>query len=769
MLAAAGSVAQTPPPSNRGLVVEVNERQRWLHGRQLSRFTPFADDRTWLFIRSMEEDSARRRYRVNLRFRESRDTAIIVINPSPRPSEVRLGLAPFAIRDALFPGDSADIIERSRGERRIVHARLADLLPAFPQAAPRVGLTWTDTLASATSDGPYRRSLRGTRVSRITGDSIVGGRRLWVVRDSASVRYEDAYLEEERTLDTTVQITRVATGTVRGTHLLDGDLRLFLARADTTHLQGEATLRYPDGRSFRTPARYERMRRWIVYDSAGHAARLAEISADNCRRRGGMVFTPSNALERRLSDGDTVARDSLIREWRQMSDPDKADTVFRMLRMWSARSEASRALLERVRLEAGDTASLYGRLANSAFSTQGPTDSADVQAMLRFMEDPSLAWSYNLSRDWLYENLVQALTTSPRATARDSMHVACTIAACRLLASQWRTAREPRLRDVALVALMTTDPRPWSDTVLALDSARHPLLRSAKLLATGRVGATARASLKAPIPPPNSGAPAWIEWMSGVDPRWAAAFAKIQGPASRAATPRVVFDGQHATAIRFYVARTGRDVVGELQRSYRAATSDSVRLVFGTMLRGLGELQLTEAEIANDLVSGIEARVELARESLVSRLDRTSAPMDDTKDAALVDRLLAAVIDSASLWRDERSPTRRRNRAWVHARIVRALIDKDSVPMPLRAKWAGRAELISQSEWKARDPRVGGVFYTMHTVRTWGRFARVEITLSERLDRSADLAPAQFAAGTTYYLMELNGEWVIVDVGGWIT
>jgi len=61
------------------------------------------------------------------------------------------------------------------------------------------------------------------------------------------------------------------------------------------------------------------------------------------------------------------------------------------------------------------------------------------------------------------------------------------------------------------------------------------------------------------------------------------------------------------------------------------------------------------------------------------------------------------------------------------------------------------------------------VFYTMHTVRTWGRFARVEITLSERLDRSADLAPAQFAAGTTYYLMELNGEWVIVDVGGWIT
>lgn len=109
-----------------------------------------------------------------------------------------------------------------------------------------------------------------------------------------------------------------------------------------------------------------------MYDSAGHAARLAELAAANGRRRGGMVITPTTPLERKLSDGDTVARDSLIREWRQMSDPDKADPVFRMLCMWSARSDASRAMLERVRLEAGDTASLYGRLASSAYSTRGP-------------------------------------------------------------------------------------------------------------------------------------------------------------------------------------------------------------------------------------------------------------------------------------------------------------------------------------------------------------------------------------------------------------
>ena len=135
--------------------------------------------------------------------------------------------------------------------------------------------------------------------------------------------------------------------------------------------------------------------------------------------------------------------------------------------------------------------------------------------------------------------------------ARDSTLVACTIAACRLLAAQRTTAREPRLRDVALVALMSLDPRGWSDTVLALDSARHPVLQRARLLASGRVGANAAASLKAPIPPPNSGAAAWIEWMSGVDPRYAAVYAKLSGPASRYGEQRVAFGEEHATAIRF--------------------------------------------------------------------------------------------------------------------------------------------------------------------------------------------------------------------------
>ena len=42
------------------------------------------------------------------------------------------------------------------------------------------------------------------------------------------------------------------------------------------------------------------------------------------------------------------------------------------------------------------------------------------------------------------------------------------------------------------------------------------------------------------------------------------------------------------------------------------------------------------------------------------------------------------------------------------------------------------------------------------------RFVRVEVSSDERLARRPDQAPAHYAADSAYYLMQLNGEWVIV-------
>src|SRR5207302_5531601 len=135
---------------------------------------------------------------------------------------------------------------------------------------------------------------------------------------------------------------------------------------------------------------------------------------------------------------------------------EEASRVFFALSMWGGRDETFRERLDSLRSASGDMAFLYMRLSNRAYSRTPPTDTADVRAMLPFMEDPAIAWGFNLSRDWLYENLAQGLTSWPRAAAaRNRQVVACTEAACRMLGDLRYSAREPRLRDVALVALFS--------------------------------------------------------------------------------------------------------------------------------------------------------------------------------------------------------------------------------------------------------------------------------------------------------------------------
>lgn len=791
IVAAAGALAlpsaqvhpQTParlPAAVRGdaalqgeYAMEQETRERWMHGRQLPRFTPFTSNRSWIFVDSLRDSAAGRRIHLTLgRSAYGRDSALIVVDATGRITRLQVGLAPFARQGPGYPGDSTRWLAWRRGVREggisLTETRVWDLAPTFPPSASRAGLRWADTLARVATIGSFRQSMRGTRISRMLGDTVVDGRLLWIVHDSASVQYEERYVERERTLDTTVQVSRSGAGTVRGVHLYDPQLRLFRWRADTTRLAGSAVLRYPDGRSFRTPARYERVRRWGLYDVSRYAARLAVLRTE--RDFGGMVIVPGNELERRLGAGDAATRDSVIRAWQRTADPDEAAGLFRLLTMW-VRDEPSRARIDSVRIASGDTAYHYDLLARRAFITGRPLVSADVRAMLRFMEDPSIAWGLDKSRDRLYENLVQALTTWPRAVppspyGRSEM---CTVDACRLLGAQWRTAREPRLRDVGLVALATLDPRQWADTVLALDGARHPLLHPAALLAKG-VGATWPAASKAPLPAPNSDWHAWLEWMNGRDRRYDAVG---HGGAASSAAPEVRFEESHWTAIRFFEARTRRDVVEELRRGYDAAGSDSARLVFGTMLQHFGEVRLTEAQVAEAFLSGVPARIQLAREALLHGFNSAaSAPMNAAAAAPFIDRLLAVTVDSAPLWRvgaaDLLTPPRGA-RPIVHAEVRRIFLNGDSLPDALRARWQGRLEIIASAEWDRRDVRSAAVFYTVRPLRAWGRFVRIEVLDSERIARPDGQLPAQYAAGNTYYLMELNGEWVIVAEEGWVT
>ena len=758
--------------------VEQQSAERWLHGRQQSRFVPFHATRQWVVVDSIRGDTAVKRLYLTLgRNGYGRESALIVVGPSGKVTRLDAELAQFVRGSVLSRGDSARYEEmRRRGPDNngvaLPESRLWDLVPVPPPQAPHVGLAWTDTIARVASRGAFRQEMHGARTSRIVGERMVDGRRLWVVSDDATVRYEEQYSERERTLDTTVSVVRRATGTIRGTHLYDSSLLLARQRDDTTSFVGQATLRYPDGRTFSTPARFERTRHWTLLDSAAYTTRLAELRSASARGIGGMAAVPDSRIEKRLAADDVKARDSLLAEWQRTTDPDAAAAIFRLLQTWS-RSAESRAVIERARIAAGDTAFLYARL-SQRMEPQEPLDTADVRAMLPFMEDPGLAWSVNLSRDWLYENLAQVLTLRPPAAGdADSPYrsSACTPAACRLLADQWHSAKESRLRDVGLVALVATDPAHWADTVLALDGPRHPLLHAAAQLARG-VAATWDAASKAPMPAPGSDWHEWLQWMDGRDPRYVAMTRQSSLPPRfrQDTLPRVRFEQSHATAIRFFQARTGRDIIAELRRGYHEASSDSVRLVFGTMLEGLGALQPNDEQLVAWFRSGNPAQMALARRALATAFAKSSRA-DTALTVPLLERLLAAIVDSAPLWPNVVADpeTNRRDPAILHMPRGDFFVDTLGIPPRIRATWRSRVAFLPGTEWNERGVRAPGVFYTVSPITTWGHFARIQVTATERFARKPDEVPRAYASGTTYWLMNVDGQWVMVAQEGWVT
>ncbi|MEJ7811924.1 MAG: hypothetical protein WKG32_16045 [Gemmatimonadaceae bacterium] len=767
--------------------VEIQVRDRWMHGRQQPRFTTFAQARSWLSMDSLRADSAAGAagaagagqhvaYFTLGRFASGRDSGLIVFRRDGRVTALEASLQP---RTRTVPytqaGDSARDARRrlsSGGRVTLPASRLWELIPTFRPARLRAGARWADTLALATEQEGFRQSLRGTRVSTLVGDTTVGGQRLWVVRDSARVHYEERSVEEERTLDTLVSVERSADGVICGWHLYDPSLGLFRVRSDTTLLSGEAVLRYPDGRAFRTPARYERFRQWDLYDAAAFAARQAGLQAERERVSGGMVIVPTTDIARRLAAGDSAARDSLLDAWRRSDDPDERARLFGLVSMWGARAPGIRARLDSMRVAAGDTAFLYAWLARRAYSPSERADVADMRQMIAFMEEPGWAFALNVSRDWLYENLRQGLLTWPPAVAADTGRRMCTPDACRLLAEQWPVAREPRLRELGLVTLVALDPARWSDTVLARARAGSRFLDPAVLLVRG-VGATWPAAAKAELPPPAADWRAWMEWTSGTDPRVAATAAPP--PPARPPEWRVRFEESHATAIRFYQARTGRDVIGELRRGFAQAESDSARLVYGTMLGGLGALRLSVEEIATYLRGGSPALVALGTREL-ARLFRDPPPRADSATALLLlDRLIATLVEGAPGWpslraRSDSARPPRGARPEANPRPTRPVfLLADSLPPALRAKWKDRAAIVTSEEWARRSLREPGDLYTLSSVGRIGPFVRLYMDAAGRLARREDQAPALYGSGTTYYLMELNGEWVAVSISAWVS
>jgi len=235
----------------------------------------------------------------------------------------------------------------------------------------------------------------------------------------------------------------------------------------------------------------------------------------------------------------------------------------------------------------------------------------------------------------------------------------------------------------------------------------------------------------------------------------------------------VRFEELHVTAIHFFEARTGRDITGEIRRAFESAQDDSARLVYGTMLQGLGELRLNADQVAAYFRSGNAARVQLARSALADLFDHGAAIADSATTVSVLDRLVSLALEGVPAWRSlDGAPAGWATRGpELHAapRRETSFLLADSMPPALKKKWNGRVNIVTAEEWQRRPLTVGATLYTLSSVRRSGPFVLFGMTTSERAARRAGEAPRLYAAGIRYFLMERDGEWVVVSSDEWVT
>jgi hypothetical protein len=478
-----------------------------------------------------------------------------------------------------------------------------------------------------------------------------------------------------------------------------------------------------------------------------------------------MLFLPRDQIEQRLSRGDTVLRNSLVARWHQSRDPEQRFRLLELIERWGRGGPEFHMRLQWLALEAGDTVHVLREILHRwSWNHRPPVTAAELEHLLPFMDDPGLAFAFGLDRDPFYEYPRGGLLSRIPALLPDSTQWPCTPDACRLLAAQRETAREPRLRDLGLIASLALEPARWADAVLQRAQAGSAMVGAAIQLIRG-VGATWEAASKAPLPETDADWRAWLEWMNGRDPRY-------PRDSNAPAGTTVRFEQSHAQAIRFYQVRTGRPVIQELQRKLTEATGDSARLVYTTILLGLGERSSDPVQVAQRLRFGSPAERALALREL-SGVFRNAEVPDSATNAALIDRLLGITIAGEAPWPDLHPPQEER-KGLGHLRRINegprpVFILADSLPAPMQRKWQTRAQLITSEQWNARSDRLPGILFRPGRVLRAGPFVYLDLDYSTRAARREDQAPAGSAGGFTVYLLETEKGWMLVNASEWIT
>jgi hypothetical protein len=747
-----------------GPTIRLRISQRWLPSEQQSRFVPFDQRTYWLWVETSHDRADARTHFVTLDS-PIYPTGRAIIEATADGRSQRVVRATRALFGSRTLQDSVRAVRGTLTSERplaLLQSRLWEIIPPFHPARLQRGEHWSDTLTFAAEEFGLRQAMSGVRVSTLLADTTIEGRRLWLVRDSALVSYEETTIENESTLDSIVFIVRSGKGVVRGRMLYDPERGLFRERVDTAALSGSARLIYPDGLSFDVPARFERRRRWDLYDSttreAWDLAVLAERTPANLH---GPLNTPPIEIFRRRAAGDSSFKDSVVAVLLRSDDPNERASILSKSWIWQGDTALVRKVHE-IRVASGDSAYLIRLLLDRLmWAGARPSSDIDVATMRRaiqLMERPS---AFLVNRDESYRSLAAALVRYLTAADPATSQLPCTPAACALLADQWRIAREPRLKRLGLLTHFVLEPRRWTDSILA--DTTSPLLRDARMLAHGVAVNAGKVESNHFLPAAGASWRAWVDWMIGPPqpPRL------IDGSIPVRTRRELVFGPYHLSAIRFVERTTSRNIAAELRAMRSAATSDSARGIAEFLLFKLGAHRPTVSSVVAHVRSGSELGIELGAVEVSSLFSGKPARADNATTDLLIGGLLGMAFGSNTPWRVVSPRILYSYSPYCgHLSSSTALLLADSVPQSLRAKWS--AQLVTRAGWNARSPRPREALCTLSSVTRVGPFARLGVQAFVATPYSSGQVDRRHLTNT-YHLMELDGEWVLLDTASDVT
>jgi hypothetical protein len=702
--------AQEPPPPQRMLR---SQWDRWILAGQKEESTPRDWSLETIRIDSMVETLGQRVVYLSqanqamgsVTFNSSGalESTTAAMHPPPPESVARMQSPE---RERFELARRFENMSQMDGRLWLAGTRFWPVTYAFHPERLAVGGRWRDEVAFTETDDDLRQEMGSARHSVITGDTVIDGQLLWMIRDSAQVRLLDRFPPTERE----ALRTREVVGIEIGRMAWDPVAQLPRWRDDSLLTTGTIRDSLPDGRLLVTTARYERYRHLRVLDSG-------------------------------------AVRDTLY-SWREAARPRHAPSP-------------SAGLRPSLLLATGDTAAALRALAYSGLPYRTPMNVEEARLVVAVLSDPQRALQWGALSSFIEADTRSRMLGEVPALTPDSTRWRCEPTACGVIAAQWPSAREPELRYLALTARFALDPRRWADTILSRAGEDSIRLSSAAFLVRG-VATTWEAGSRAPLPEPDASWQAWMEWMDGVNAAYVARFGNR--PAFR-----MRFEESHLQAIRMRELLTGRNVASELQASLRSAPGDTARSVYRFLLTHLGVPQEPAELIAQRIRAGSSVDRSAAHREATTLL-HSAPLADSSTTRTIQEMLLDAALEGRGPWAVPDSSGRPTMRQWSPRAGDSVFVKAHALHPALRTKWSGFGRMVTDTSWKPPIEQAPVSVYEISAVQRNGPLARVRFDFWYWTPGArAAPAPGAMATGYTIDLLETNTGWQIIGITQWIT